>query len=95
MNDATKPKRYQCRHIFVDGTRCGSPCLRGEDFCYYRHTIRKPIPNPTERQSRRAAEKPASLPRPSHTQIQQQPPNPNHNPPRKPSFRPNPERSEG
>ncbi len=21
------PKRYQCRHIFTDGHRCGSPCL--------------------------------------------------------------------
>ena len=55
MNDATKPKRYQCRHIFVDGTRCGSPCLRGEQFCYYHHTTRRPIQNPTERQSRRSS----------------------------------------
>jgi hypothetical protein len=22
------PKRYQCRHIFTDGHRCGSVCLR-------------------------------------------------------------------
>ena len=35
-------KRYQCRHIFTDGHRCGSPCLRGEDFCYYHHTTRRP-----------------------------------------------------
>ncbi len=28
-------KRYRCRHIFIDGHRCGSPSLRGEHFCYY------------------------------------------------------------
>lgn len=36
--------RQQCRHIFTDGHRCGSPCLRREDFCYYHHTSRKPAP---------------------------------------------------
>jgi hypothetical protein len=49
------PKRYQCRHIFTDGHRCGSPCLRGEDLCYYHHTTRKPAPHPRTRRSRRAA----------------------------------------
>ena len=44
--------KYQCRHIFTDGHRCASPCLRGEDFCYYHHTIRKPIANPAKRRSR-------------------------------------------
>ena len=34
------PRRFQCRHIFTDGHRCGSPCLRHEDFCYYHHTAR-------------------------------------------------------
>ena len=24
------PKRYQCRHIFTDGRRCGSPALRNQ-----------------------------------------------------------------
>ena len=41
---ATTEKRYQCRHIFAAGHRCGSPCLRHEDFCYYHHTTRKPAP---------------------------------------------------
>ena len=36
--------KYQCRHIFTDGHRCGSICLRGEPFCYYHHTTRKPAP---------------------------------------------------
>jgi hypothetical protein len=35
--------RFQCRHIFTDGHRCGSPSLRGEEFCYYHHTTRRPI----------------------------------------------------
>ncbi len=34
------PRRFQCRHIFTAGHRCGSPCLRGEDFCYYHHNTR-------------------------------------------------------
>ena len=49
MNDATvtETKRFQCRHIFTDGHRCGSICLRGEPFCYYHHTTRKPAPRKT------------------------------------------------
>jgi hypothetical protein len=39
-----KTKRYQCRHIFTAGHRCGSPTLRNEHFCYYHHTTRKPAP---------------------------------------------------
>src|SRR5580698_7068176 len=39
-----KTKRYQCRHIFTAGHRCGSPALRNEHFCYYHHTTRKPAP---------------------------------------------------
>jgi len=49
------PKRYQCRHIFTDGHRCGSPCLRGEDLCYYHHTTRKPAPHPRARRSRHSS----------------------------------------
>ncbi len=47
------PKRYQCRHIFTDGRRCGSPSLRGEPLCYYHHTNRKPAENPRARRARR------------------------------------------
>ena len=48
MNEATttETRQYQCRHIFTDGHRCGSICLRGEPFCYYHHTTRKPAPTP-------------------------------------------------
>jgi len=42
------PRRYQCCHIFTEGRRCGSPSLRGEQFCYYHHTTRRPIRNPGE-----------------------------------------------
>lgn len=40
-------KHYQCRHIFTDGHRCGSKCLRKEDFCYYHHSARRPAPPAT------------------------------------------------
>jgi hypothetical protein len=52
MQEATK--QNQCRHIFTDGHRCGSPCLRGEDLCYYHHTTRKPIADPQQRRGRRS-----------------------------------------
>jgi hypothetical protein len=50
-----QPKRFQCRHIFTDGRRCGSPCLRGEELCYYHHTTRKPITGTRRRRSRLSA----------------------------------------
>ena len=50
----TETKRYQCRHIFTDGHRCGSPSLRRELFCYYHHTTRRPIADPHTRHARRA-----------------------------------------
>ena len=40
------PPRFQCRHIFIDGRRCGSPTLRDEPFCYYHHTARPPVRRP-------------------------------------------------
>jgi hypothetical protein len=49
------PRRFQCRHIFTDGHRCGSPCLRGEDLCFYHHTTRKPAAHPPTRRCRRSA----------------------------------------
>src|SRR5882724_9495180 len=46
------PKRFQCRHIFTDGHRCGSVCLQHEEFCYYHHTTRRPVANPKQRRRR-------------------------------------------
>jgi hypothetical protein len=52
MSETTR--RFQCRHIFTDGHRCGSACLRHEEFCYYHHTTRRPVENPRRRRSREA-----------------------------------------
>ena len=49
-----EPKRFQCRHIHTSGQRCGSPCLRQEQFCYYHHTTRRPATNPRSRRSRQS-----------------------------------------
>jgi hypothetical protein len=51
LSDATELteitlKRHLCRHIHTSGRRCGSPALRGEQFCYYHHTTRRPAPAP-------------------------------------------------
>ena len=46
-------KRFQCRHIFTDGHRCGSPSLRGENFCYFHHSTRKVVSDPYHRALRR------------------------------------------
>ncbi len=43
----TKPRRFQCRHIFTGGHRCGSPCLRHEDFCFYHHRAHARLAVPT------------------------------------------------
>src|SRR6059036_3840844 len=48
------PKQYQCRHIFTDGRRCASPCLRQQEFCYYHHTTRRPVANSRQRRTRRS-----------------------------------------
>jgi hypothetical protein len=51
---STEIKRFQCRHIFTDGRRCGSPSLRQEEFCYHHHTTRKPIANLAKRRQTQA-----------------------------------------
>jgi hypothetical protein len=47
-------KRFQCRHIFTQGHRCGGPCLRHEEFCYYHHTTRRPIQDLADRRARQS-----------------------------------------
>jgi hypothetical protein len=64
----TEPTRFQCRHIFTDGRRCGSPTIRGaegrsdaDSFCYYHHNSRRPVqhaPTRKRRQSRFALPNP-------------------------------------
>lgn len=29
----------RCRHFKLDGTGCGSPALRGQDYCHYHHQL--------------------------------------------------------
>lgn len=36
-------RRYLCRHVHTKGTRCGSPALRGRDFCYYHDRSRREV----------------------------------------------------
>ncbi len=33
-----------CEHIKPSGTRCGSPALRDDKFCYYHTRVRKTVP---------------------------------------------------
>ncbi len=53
-----EPTKFQCRHIFTDGRRCGSPALRGpegpESFCYYHHNSRRAIQNAPTRKRRQS-----------------------------------------
>lgn len=55
-DDSEQPEeiRFQCRHVFTDGHRCGSPCLRNEDFCYFHHTSRRPIQDAAKRRRRQS-----------------------------------------
>lgn len=48
-------RRFQCRHIFTEGRRCGSPCLRNEDFCYFHHATRRPVEDAAARKARLAS----------------------------------------
>ena len=57
--ETTQTEQFQCRHIFTDGRRCGSPAIRGPEgadaFCYFHHNSRRPIqdaPTRKRRQSR-------------------------------------------
>ena len=33
-----------CHYIRTDGRRCGSPALRGRDFCYFHYQVNRPRP---------------------------------------------------
>jgi len=36
------PKSFQCNYVRASGRRCGCASLRGEQFCYYHYTTRRP-----------------------------------------------------
>jgi hypothetical protein len=38
----------QCTHIKVNGIRCGSPSLRGEQFCYFHQRMLRSVPVPPD-----------------------------------------------
>jgi hypothetical protein len=42
----TMPNPKSCSHIKVSGVRCGSPALRGEQFCYFHQRMLRTIPGP-------------------------------------------------
>jgi hypothetical protein len=46
-NTNNAPTALVCRHIHTIGRRCDSPCLRGEEFCYFHHTTRRPPKAPS------------------------------------------------
>lgn len=53
-NNDNPNNHYQCHHIFPDDTRCGSPRMRDEQFCYYHHDSRRVVVHPHERIARRS-----------------------------------------
>ena len=52
-NNEQPSNLYQCHHIFPDDTRCGSPRMRNEQFCYFHHDSRRPVVRPHDRIARR------------------------------------------
>jgi hypothetical protein len=51
-------EQFQCRHIFTDGRRCGSPAIRGpegaDSFCYFHLNSRRPIQHAHTRKRRQS-----------------------------------------
>jgi hypothetical protein len=48
MNMARHPNVKLCTHIKVTGVRCGSPALRGEQFCYFHQRMLRGVPTPPD-----------------------------------------------
>jgi hypothetical protein len=42
----TRPNVKVCTHIKVNGVRCGSPALRGEQFCYFHQRMIRGVRTP-------------------------------------------------
>src|SRR5713101_3087869 len=47
MNMPVHPNVKVCTHIKVTGVRCGSPALRGEQFCYFHQRMMHGVQMPT------------------------------------------------
>jgi hypothetical protein len=43
------PNVKTCTHIKVTGLRCGSPALRGEEFCYFHQRMLRTVKSPNSR----------------------------------------------
>jgi hypothetical protein len=48
-NMTTQNKVKVCAHIKVTGVRCGSPTLRGEQFCYFHQRMLRTVKGPDSR----------------------------------------------
>jgi hypothetical protein len=46
MNMPAHPSVKVCTHIKVTGVRCGSPALRGEQFCYFHQRMMRGVATP-------------------------------------------------
>ncbi len=44
----SQPNVRSCTHIKVTGVRCGSPALRGEQFCYFHQRMIRGVRTPSE-----------------------------------------------
>jgi hypothetical protein len=42
------PNTVVCTHIKVSGVQCGSPALRGEQFCYFHQRMFRGVPTPPD-----------------------------------------------
>jgi len=48
-NRTNMPNPKDCTHIKVTGVRCGSPALRGEQFCYFHQRMLRTVKGPDSR----------------------------------------------
>src|SRR5579864_3531318 len=44
----TMPNVRNCTHIKVTGVRCGSPAMRGEQFCYFHQRMMRGVATPPQ-----------------------------------------------
>jgi len=49
VNRTNMPNVKTCMHVKVTGVRCGSPALRGEQFCYFHQRMIRTVKGPDSR----------------------------------------------